>query len=164
MQNLQAHVEAATRESPDVESYDASAPYPIWHVVRNDSYESSRLVLPGFLASFRDKVAGNPIAIVPHRSLLVISGDGHSEAVARLAHMTESEFDASPRAISPAVYGLNAAGDVVPLALPNDHPSCNVAERGHGPPCWSSLQNASYRSRASSRRACASSAGPAPPS
>jgi hypothetical protein len=131
IEHLQAHVDAATRETPDVELYDASAPYALWHVVRNDSYESYRLTLPGFLASFRGKVAGNPIAIAPHRSLLVVSGDGHPEAIARLARMAENEFNASPRSISPALYGLNAEGEVAPYTLPADHPHFNLVQRGH---------------------------------
>lgn len=125
--NLQAHVEAA----PDCEPYDTSAPYPIWHVTRNDSYEASRLALPRYLDGFRDKVHGAPIAIVPHRSLLVIAGDADHDAIARLAQMAESEFAASTRAVSPAVYTVDMHGNVVPLRLPAEHPQHFAVERGH---------------------------------
>jgi uncharacterized protein YtpQ (UPF0354 family) len=126
-ENLQHHVDAAV----DVESYDRDASYPIWIVTRDDSYEASRLALPGYLASFRDKVRGNPIAIAPHRSLLVVSGDGSDEAIARLCKMAEAEFNASPRSISSALYTVNDAGEVVPFHLPPEHPLHALVERGH---------------------------------
>jgi uncharacterized protein YtpQ (UPF0354 family) len=126
VETLAAHV----LES-DVEPYDPEAAYPIFHVTRDDSYEASRLALPGFLASFRGKVPGNPIAIVPTRSTLVISGDGDPEAIARLARTAEAEFLASPRAVSPAVYTVDDSDRVVPLHLPSDHPKHLLVERGH---------------------------------
>lgn len=129
--NLTAHIDAAGKDDPDVELYDASAPYPIWHVTRNDSYEASRLAIPGFLADFRQRVSGTPIAVVPHRALMVISGDGDAAAVARLAQMAEAEFAAAPRPISPAVYSVDAGGNVVPLHLPETHPEHALVERGH---------------------------------
>jgi hypothetical protein len=129
--NLQAHVDAAPADAPDCEPYDPDAAYPIWHVTRNDSYEASRLALPHYLDGFRGKVNGTPIAIVPHRSLLVIAGDADSHAIARLAQMAESEFAASTRAVSPAVYTVDAQANVVPLRLPSDHPQHFVVERGH---------------------------------
>jgi len=130
IENMQRHVDAASEERPEARLYDKDAPSPIWHLVRDDSYESSRLLLPGYLASFRGKVAGNPIAIVPHRSLLVISGDADPQALARLAKMAEDEFNASPRSVSPVVYSVDANGQVVPLRLPAEHPQHPLVERG----------------------------------
>jgi uncharacterized protein YtpQ (UPF0354 family) len=126
-ENLQHHVDADV----DVESYDKDAGYPIWIVTRDDSYEASRLTLPGYLAGFRDKVLGNPLAIAPHRSLLVVSGDGSDDAIARLCKMAEAEFNASPRSISSALYTVNEAGSVVPFHLPPEHALHAVVERGH---------------------------------
>jgi hypothetical protein len=68
---------------------------------------------------------------VPHRALMVISGDGDAAAVARLAQMAEAEFAAAPRPISPAVYSVDADGNVVPLHLPETHPQHALVERGH---------------------------------
>lgn len=126
---LQSHVEA----DPLAESasYDDEAGYGIWHVTRDDSYESSRLALPGYLSKFRGKVPGNPIAIVPHRSLMVISGDGDGAAIARLAQMAEAEFNASSRSISPAIYTVAGDEGIKPLHLPTDHPQHIAVERGH---------------------------------
>ncbi len=123
--NLQAHL-----VEDEVEPYDPTAPYPIWHVAREDSYESSRLALPGYLAAFRDRVEGNPIAIIPHRSALIITGDARPEAVERLAQIAEAEFAASPRALSPAVYTLGPDAGVEPLRVPDDHPLCARLGRG----------------------------------
>lgn len=125
--NLQRHVDSGI----DAEIYDADASYPIWTVTRDDSYESSRLALPAYLASFRDKVQGNPIAIAPHRSLLVVSGDGSDRAIVRLCAMAEAEFNASPRSISPALYTVNQAGEIVPFHLPTEHALHTTVERGH---------------------------------
>ncbi len=123
---LANHVQAS-----DVEIYDPDASYPIWHVTSNDSYESSRLALPGFLASFRGKVDGTPIAIVPERSTLIISGDGNPDAVARLARLAEQEFQAAPRAISPCVYTVDEGGTVRSFHLPESHPHHHAVESGH---------------------------------
>lgn len=115
----------------DVEPYDPDAPYPIWHVTRDDSYESSRLAVPGFLASFRGKVSGNPIAIIPDRSTLIISGDGDARAIERLATHAEREFMGAARPLSPAIYTVGASGEVEPLHLPRDHAHHFLVERGH---------------------------------
>jgi hypothetical protein len=128
--NLHACV-AQTEGAPDYAPYDTRSPYPIWHVTRGDAYESSRLALPGYLASFADKVEGKPIAIVPHRGQLVISGDAHAESVLRLAHLAEHEFQASPRAVSPALYSIGPDGGVVPYRAPPGHPQFSLLERGH---------------------------------
>lgn len=126
-ENLSRHVAAGL----DAEPYDTSAPYPIWHVTRDDSYEASRLALPGYLASFRGKVRGTPIAVVPHRNLLLIAGDGDDRAIARLAQTAEAEFLASPRSVSSALYTLATDDTVVPLQLPRGHALHGVVDRGH---------------------------------
>jgi hypothetical protein len=115
----------------DVAPFDTQAPYPIWHVARDDSYESSRLLVPGWLASFADKVNGRPVAIVPHRSLLVDGGDGDERCLRRLIDSAKSEFGASPRGISPALYTTNDHGQVVPLSFPPAHPLATDVAVGH---------------------------------
>jgi hypothetical protein len=115
----------------DVETYDPAAPYPIWHVARDDSYESSRLLVPGWLASFADKVHGRPVAMVPHRSSLIVGGDGDERCLRRLVVSAKKEFEASPRRISPALYSVDEAGAVVPLVLRRDHPLAADVASGH---------------------------------
>ncbi len=118
-------------QESDIEPFDPEAPYPIWHVTRDDSYESSRLALPGFLASFRGKVSGRPIAIIPERSSCIVSGDGSPEAIERLARYAEKQWESAPRSLSPALYALGDDGRVVPFHLPKTHPHHFLVERGH---------------------------------
>ncbi|MBL8720047.1 MAG: DUF1444 domain-containing protein [Myxococcales bacterium] len=104
---------------------------PLFHVVADDSYESSRLAVPGLLASFTGRVDGRPIAIVPERAQLWIGGDARPEMIERLAGMAEREYEASNRSISPAVYTVADDGTVVPLRLPSGHPCANQVRLGH---------------------------------
>jgi hypothetical protein len=115
----------------DVQPYDREAPYPIWHVARTDSYESSRLLVPGWLASFAGKVRGRPVAIVPSRGLLVVGGDGDDRCLQRLAATAKAEFQSAARRTSPALYTVDDAGKVVPLVLPAGHPRAGEVALGH---------------------------------
>jgi hypothetical protein len=115
----------------DVEPYDAQAPYPIWYVARSDSYESSRLLVPGWLSSFEGKVEGRPVAIVPHRSLLIVGGDGDDRCLRRLIDSAKAECEASPRRVSPALYTAGADGKVVPFSLSPGHPLAGDVAVGH---------------------------------
>ena len=106
----------------DIAPYDPQAPYPIWYVARDDSYESSRLAVPGWLASFAGKVTGGPVAIVPRRDLLIVGGDGDERCVRRLLESAIREYEASPRRISPTLYTVDRSGTVIPLKLDSKHP------------------------------------------
>jgi hypothetical protein len=128
--------EAATKNArayfvDDIGRFDSDAPYPIWHVARDDSYESSRLLVPGWLASFDDKVTGKPVAIVPHRSLLIVGGDGDERCLRRLIDTAKAEFGASPRGISPALYTTGEDGKIIPLVLPAGHHLATDVVVGH---------------------------------
>lgn len=122
---------AACFGDEDIEPYDAGAEYPLWHVARDDGYETSRLALAGWLASFEGRVAGRPVAIIPHRSMLVVGGDGDERCLRRLIDTAEREYAASPRNISPALYTVDAGANVVPLVLPQDHSLANDVALGH---------------------------------
>lgn len=100
-------------------------------VASHDSYESSRLLLPGFLASFRGKVDGHPIAIIPDRETLLIGGDERQETVERLAAVADEVFAQSRRSVSPALYTCRPdTGAVVPY-LPLIGPTRLTVELGH---------------------------------
>jgi hypothetical protein len=120
---------AAHAEPGDVEDWDSEAEYPIFTIGRDDSYQSSRLMLPGFLASFRDRVHGNPVAIIPHRTLLVVAGDADAAAVLRLLETAEREYRASPRSLSPDLYTIDAGDRVIPWEPPPGHPHAALARR-----------------------------------
>lgn len=85
----------------DVAPYDPESPVPIWYVAKDDSYESSRLAAPGWLASFADKVKGRPVAIVPRRDLLVVGGDGDEQCLRLLLNAASAEFESSLGASRP---------------------------------------------------------------
>jgi uncharacterized protein YtpQ (UPF0354 family) len=113
-----------------VERYDETHG-PLWVVTSNDSYESSRLLVPGWLASFRSKIAGEPIAIVPERSTLMVAGDGRPEMVERLLDKADREFTASNRRLSPAIYSVDAEGKVVPYFRQGDDPLATKVRIAH---------------------------------
>ena len=96
-----------------------------------DTYESSRLAVPGLLASFSGRVDGRPIAIIPTRSWCWIAGEADPDRVQAFAEIADREYSASNRALSPSVYTVDASGEVVPLVLSTDHPAANAVRLGH---------------------------------
>ncbi len=115
-----------------VEPYDPTALSPLWPVNSEDGYESSRLLLPGWLASFVGKVDGPPVAAVPHRNALLVTGGGIPENIERLARIARDEYAASPGPVSPALYTVTRDGEgLQPLRLPHGHPAGGIVEEGH---------------------------------
>ncbi|HEX7664672.1 MAG TPA: DUF1444 family protein [Polyangiaceae bacterium] len=104
---------------------------PAWLVASQDTYEASRLLLPGWLASFRGKVEGNPIAIMPDRSTVIIGGDARPDMVTWLLEKAEREFGASPRRLSPALYGVDDEGRVVPYRRTADDELAKKVDLAH---------------------------------
>ncbi|WP_163991696.1 DUF1444 domain-containing protein [Pyxidicoccus caerfyrddinensis] len=114
-----AHDNLAGLPLDGVELYDR-APSPIWSVDSGDTYETSRLLHPGFLASFAGRVEGRPIAILPERSTVFIAGDANPATVARLCESGEREYEAASRRLTPALYTVDDAGRVVPYVRPGN--------------------------------------------
>ncbi len=104
---------------------------PLWSVATGDTYESSRLLVPGWLASLRNVVEGRPVAIVPERGILFVGGDQRPEMIQRLAQMAEKEFSSSPRSVSCALYTVDDDGEVVPYLPQPPHPCAGIAGVGH---------------------------------
>jgi hypothetical protein len=102
-----------------------------WMVDTRDSYESSRLLLPGWLAGFATRISGPPVAIVPHRGMLWITSADNAAHVEILCDAAEKEFDESPRAISPALYTIDDDGAVVPFEVDRTHPLADRIHAGH---------------------------------
>ena len=117
-------------DGSDVARY-GGASSALWHVARDDSYESSRILVPGWLAGFEGRVSGRPVAIVPSRSRLIVGGDGDEAGLAQLIESAQREYAASPRSISPALYTVDDAGAVIPLVLPPSHPLAGKVVVGH---------------------------------
>lgn len=102
-----------------------------FHIDAGDDHESSRLAIPGFLAAFDGVVDGHPVAIIPSRSQLWITGDEDPARLAELAELARQEYRASNRAISPAIYTADATGEVVPFQVPPSHPAYHAVRLGH---------------------------------
>lgn len=114
-----AHENLAGLSLDGVELYDRE-PSPIWSIDSGDTYETSRVLRPGFLASFAGRVEGRPIAILPERSSVLIAGDANPATVARLCESGEREYEAATRRLTPALYTVDDAGRVVPYLRPGD--------------------------------------------
>jgi len=104
---------------------------PMLRVASNDSYEASRLLVPGMLAALAQHVEGKPIAIVPERDQLIVAGDARPEMVARLCEMANAEWEASPRSISPALYTLDDEGRLIPYVRGGDDELAQAVQLGH---------------------------------
>lgn len=121
---------AASAATAPLELY-ASTHGSAWHVPGEDVYASSRLLLPGWLESMKDRVEGRPLAIIPERSMLFVGGDARPEMVRWLADAAQREHDASNRSISPAVYTVDEAGTVVPYRSTGGDEIANLVRMGH---------------------------------
>ena len=117
---IQARVNLAALEA-DVRPLEGRWSSPAWRVAIDDAYDSSRILLPGWLASFAGKVEGQPVAFLPDRNTLIVGGGGDAKLLRQLLEMAEERAKASPRSITTMAYTVDAAGAVVPLTLPPDH-------------------------------------------
>ena len=124
--NLPGETPLLCAKTPGGEGEEAT-----WMVDSRDSYESSRLLLPGWLEAFRERVGGRPVAIVPHRGMLWVTSAESPAHLAILCDAAEKEFDESPRAISPALYTIDDDGVVVPFEVERTHPLADRIHAGH---------------------------------
>ena len=99
----------AARLAPPVSDDDGAT----FHIDAGDDHESSRLAVPGFLASFRGHVDGEPLAIMPSRSQLWIAGSEDPALVLELTSVASREYEGANRAISPAVYTVDGLLDAL---------------------------------------------------
>jgi uncharacterized protein YtpQ (UPF0354 family) len=104
---------------------------PVWQINSGDYYESSRLLVPGFLASFSDRVQGRPIAIIPERSTMIIAGDADPDTVEAMAELGRRGYDESSRSISPAIYTIDDHGAVIPYLRDGNDDIANAVRMGH---------------------------------
>ncbi len=95
-----AKARANLSDAPCV-SWDPSSASPIWSCEPADGHPSSRLLRPGWLDGFADRVRGRPVAAAPHASLLLVTGDQCPETLARVAETSAREYASSPVPISP---------------------------------------------------------------
>jgi uncharacterized protein YtpQ (UPF0354 family) len=90
-------------------------------VASEDTYESSRLVVPGWLASLGEEVGIIPIAVVPSRDMMLIADERDSAAVLWILEEGMKIFVDHPRWLSPVPYKADEDGDIVPWRPAPDH-------------------------------------------
>ncbi|MGE0324927.1 MAG: hypothetical protein AB7K71_26535 [Polyangiaceae bacterium] len=109
--------------------WDPDAPYPMFQIVSDNGYETSRLTLPGWLASLERYVESKPLCIFPLRHLVLVAGDAHPAGVSRLFETAYAEFESGGRRISPMVYTVDDGGRVIEYEPANDHPAWPLYNR-----------------------------------
>jgi hypothetical protein len=105
-----------------IEPFGEKASTPMWHVATGDDYESSRLLLPGWLSSFEGKVKGRPVAVVPDRKTLIVGGSEDAALLERMLMLAEEKARASPRYLSMVPYTTGPTGTIIPFELPAGDP------------------------------------------
>lgn len=93
----------------------------VWELASGDGYESSRLALPRWLASFSDQVRGDPVAVVPDAQTLLVCGTDAGMALEAMLHAGFNRFHEAGTPVSPAPYTVDVAGRVVPWHPGRDH-------------------------------------------
>ncbi len=88
--------------------------YGLWQLASGDGLASSRLLLPGWLAGFRDTVKGRPVAIVPAPRVLLVGGDGARGQIERLVSLGRDGFRNAAQGLSPVPYTVDEGQRVVP--------------------------------------------------
>lgn len=112
-----------------IEPFAEDTSSALWHVGTDDDYQSSRLLLPGWLSSFEGRVKGRPVAIVPDRSTLIVGGSEDATLLERMLQLAEERAKASPRYLSVVPYTTDDAGRVVPFEVAGDHPLASALRR-----------------------------------
>jgi hypothetical protein len=106
-----------------IEPYsNAGTAAPLWHIANDDDYESSRLLVPGWLETFADRVQGAPVVVVPDRRTVLIGGLDSEGHLARMLDLANELYLASSRRVSPVPYTVDGMGGVRVLRLPDGHP------------------------------------------
>jgi hypothetical protein len=103
----------------------------VFHVATEDTYESSRLVVPGWLAGLGEHIGIQPVAVVPARDLMLIADESDSTALAWMLDEALDVFKDHPRWLSPVPYTTSADG-VVAWRPGRGHPAyrgVRLAER-----------------------------------
>jgi hypothetical protein len=106
----------------------ATGPVVVRFVDDGDSYWTSHLMLPGWLAGLAEQVGGVPVAFAPERGTLLVTADGSAHLPGLFAQ-AEEIWRGSARALSPCAYAADAQGCPVPYDAPPGHPLHRAAAR-----------------------------------
>ena len=114
-------------DSGSAVTWDPSAPSALWSFEPAAGHAPSRLLLPGWLEGFADRVTGRPVAAAPHASLLLVTGDAHPTTLARIARTAAREYASSPQPITPVLLRSTGPG-LEPLRVDPHHPAFEQLE------------------------------------
>ncbi len=109
----------------------------VWHLEASDGYGSSRLVLPGWLAAFSEKVRGRPIALVPDGRTILITGADSGLPFEAALRTAWDQFHAAGNPVSLIPWTIDESGVLIPFEPPLDHPlvhrihACQRMTLGH---------------------------------
>ncbi|MET0133354.1 MAG: DUF1444 family protein [Kibdelosporangium sp.] len=104
----------------------------VFAVASEDTYESSRLVVPGWLAGLGEEVGIQPVAVVPARDMMLITHEEDEAAVRWMLEEGLRIFTEHPRWLSPVPYQPGEDGAVVAWVPGKAHPAygtVRLAER-----------------------------------
>ncbi len=116
--NFYEAMEVAKQNLAAIEMSVSKAGDGFYAVMTGDSYDSSRLLLLDLLPQL--EIQGDPIAMVPHRDVLLITGSEDLDGLAMMAQFAETAFE-HPRYLSCLPLALDGTewGSWMP---PGDHP------------------------------------------
>lgn len=126
-----ARANLAALASEGLEEFQLPCGARAFRVEQIDGYEPSRLLIHGWLAAFEGRVAGRPVAIVPHTGLLVVTGDADPAAIGELLGIALQAVQRTNRWISPAPYTIDRQGAVVPYQLAPEQPNAAMVGACH---------------------------------
>lgn len=84
-----------------------------------DTYDASRILLDELVLHL--EVAGDPVALVPHRDMLIVTGSQDTSGLSLAAKLAEDAFG-GPRPLSGIAIRRDPSGQWIPFLPPVDHP------------------------------------------
>ncbi len=96
--------------------------YNLLHLEAGDGYESSRLLLGGWLGAFKGSVEGKPLVTLPASRLVMIGGSESATQVETLLEIAWEGFRTAGGPLSPVLYTVDAHDRVIPWRPEEDHP------------------------------------------
>ncbi len=100
-------VENLLEKLPDIEVHGENG---LYMVTAGGNFEASLLLVDSIWDGANFDVKGDILVSIPARDILLVSGSGETQQLARLMEMTESAYAESPYYISEALYVRTAGG------------------------------------------------------
>lgn len=112
-------VEAAQTNLSELEAAFASIENQIYVSATEDHYDASRLLVPDLVREL--EIKGQPVAMVPNRDCLLVTGTEDSEGLQLLANLARESLK-RPRPLSGVTFSLQG-DEWSPWLPPDDHPA-----------------------------------------